>query len=197
VSLSKIAAIGLFVLALAFSSIPVAAHGPGEFAILVRDNEMMPKAPTIFLNITAWWIDVGEDDNLTHRIVYDGDGDGNYSGELDWDSGPLHNHCEMDPETNNTTKLNEDCQTDFRVTFNGTFGEAIYQYQDLLSDGTALNGTLNVINEHKLSPGFQPPQEQPDTEEEERPAWLLAVAGISALGAAVLGYMVLQGQPKS
>ena len=194
-SLSKIAAAGFFVLALVFSSTPVAAHGPGTYIILLRDNGMSHEAPSIFLNITVKWIDVGEDDNLTHRIVYDGDGDGNYSGELDWDSGPLHNHCELDPETNNTTKLDKDCQTGFQVTFNGTFGEAIYQYQDLLSDGTVLNGTLNVINEHKLSPGFQQPQEQLDPEK-ERPAWLLAVAGISALGAAVLGYLVFQGQSK-
>ena len=194
-SLSKIAAAALFVLALAFSSVPVAAHDASTFTILIRDDGITPANASIRFNDTAWWINIGEDDNLTHRIVYDGDGDGNYSGPGDWDSGELSNSCERDE---NGTKLDDECQTSFELGFNGTFGPGTYHYQDLLSNGTANDATLVVTSDTHLSPGFQQPQEQPDTEEEEeeRPAWLLAVAGISALGAAVLGYMVLQGQPK-
>ena len=193
-SLLKIAAAGLFVLVLAFTSVPVAAHAANTFTILIRDDGITPENASIRFNDTAWWINIGEDDNLTHRIVYDEDGDGNYSGELDWDSGPLYNHCERDE---NGTKLDEECETSFQVAFNGTYGPDTYYYQDLVSDGTINNATLRVTADTHLSPGFQQPQEQLDPEEEERPAWLLAVAGLSALGAAVLGYLVMQGQPKS
>ena len=173
------------------------AHDASTFTILIRDDGITPANASIRFNDTAWWINIGEDDNLTHRIVYDGDGDGNYSGPGDWDSGDLSNSCERDE---NGTKLDDECQTSFELGFNDTFGPGTYHYQDLLSNGTTNNATLVVTSDTHLNPGFQQPQEQPDTEEEEeeeRPAWLLAVAGISALGAAVLGYMVLQGQPKS
>ena len=173
---------------------PVTAHAANTFTILIRDDGITPENASIRFNDTAWWINIGEDDNLTHRIVYDEDGDGNYSGEQDWDSGPLYNHCERDE---NGTKLDEECETSFQVAFNGTYGPDTYYYQDLVSDGTINNATLVVTADTHLSPGFQQPQQQLDPEEEERPAWLLAVAGLSALGAAVLGYLVLQGQPKS
>jgi len=198
VSLSKIAIAVLLVLVLALVLPSAEAHPAGTFSIIVRDDGIVPETASFQYNDTALWIDVGEDDNLTHRIVYDGDGDGLYNGTYDWDSGTLQNECESDE---NGTKLDEECQTSFRVTFNSTFGIGTYYYQDLLSDGGILNATLVVnpdVGIGHVGAGFQqPPPEESTPEEEGRPNWLLAVAGLSAVGAALLGYLVLQGQPKS
>ena len=140
-----------FALALAFSSVPVAAHDPSTFTILIRDDGVTPANASIRFNDTAWWINIGEDDNLTHRIVYDDDGDGNYSGPGDWDSGNLSNSCERDE---NGTKLDDECQTSFEIGFNGTFGPGTYHYQDLLSNGTTNNATLVVTPDvHLVSDG--------------------------------------------
>jgi hypothetical protein len=199
-SLVKISVTVLFALVLALVLPSAEAHPAGTFSIIVRDDGIVPETASFRYNDTALWIDVGEDDNLTHRIVYDSDGDGLYNGTYDWDSGTLHNECERDE---NGTKLDDECQTQFRVTFNSTFGPGTYYYQDLLSDGGILNATLVVnpdVGTGHAGVGFQqPPAEEstPEEEEEGRPNWLLAVAGLSAVGAALLGYLVLQGQPKS
>ncbi|MEC9354273.1 MAG: hypothetical protein VX686_03330 [Candidatus Thermoplasmatota archaeon] len=55
-SLSKIAAAALFVLALAFSSVPVAAHDASTFTILIRDDGITPANASIRFNDTSWLI---------------------------------------------------------------------------------------------------------------------------------------------
>ena len=93
------------------------------------------------------------------------------------------------------------------VWFNGTFGVGEYNYQDLLSDGTVLNGTIVVMEdvhiENSTSPAIgstfgatENENVQPSSVEEEDVddgddirRLILMVGGLSGLGA--LGLIVL------
>ena len=91
------------------------------------------------------------------------------------------------------------------VWFNGTFGVGEYNYQDLLSDGTVLNGTIVVTEdvhiENSTSPAIgstfgatenenvQPPSVEEEDDGDDVRRLILMVGGLSGLGA--LGLIVL------
>ena len=79
---------------------------------------------------------------MTHRIVYDYDGDGLYNGTFDWDSGELSYDCERDE---NNTKLDENCTINFIVTMDMNWTVGNYTYQDIRSDGSMVNATIQLM----------------------------------------------------
>tara|TARA_B100000214_G_scaffold373341_1_gene353481 strand:- start:1166 stop:1666 length:501 start_codon:yes stop_codon:yes gene_type:complete len=87
-------------------------------------------------------VNVDSSSNLTHRIVYDHDGDGLYNGTFDWDSGELFAECEEDE---NNTKINENCSINFVVTLDLNWTVGNYTYQDIRSDGSVINATIELI----------------------------------------------------
>ena len=107
-------------------------------------------------NDSVIWHNVDSSENITHRIVFDGDGDGLYNGSNDWDSGELYPECGPNNQTNQTNSSeSDDCNITFLMWFNGTFGVGEYQYQDILSNGTVLNGTIIVMED--VHPAEAPP----------------------------------------
>ena len=80
--------------------------------------------------------------------MFDFDGDGLFNGTDDWDSGELVADCNTTANENETGAANEsECNVTFMVWFNGTWGIGEYNYEDRLSDGTVLNGTIVVVED--------------------------------------------------
>ena len=134
----------------------VQAHSADTFTVVVKDTGLTPNSSQIMYNDSVIWHNVDSSENITHRIVFDGDGDGLYNGSNDWDSGELYPECGPNNQTNQTNSSeSDDCNITFLMWFNGTFGVGEYQYQDILSNGTVLNGTIIVMED--VHPAEAPP----------------------------------------
>lgn len=133
---------------------PAYAHDAGTYTILLRQDGPSPSNPELMINDSALWYNVDDTENLTHRIVYDGNGDGLFNGSMDWDSGELSRTCEIDDEGNQT---DPNCSISFTVSFDEIWGPGTYYYQDMLSNGTILNATLVVIDDSHVEDSSQPP----------------------------------------
>ena len=120
------------------------AHTASAFTVLVEDDGFSQSSPEIFHNDSIIWYNTDNASNITHRLVYDHDGDGLYNGTFDWDSGELHAYCETDE---NNTKIDANCTTMFFVVFDVNWTEGDYGYQDLRSDGTVANGTIRLFKD--------------------------------------------------
>ena len=81
------------------------AHSASTFNVIIKQNDLQPGATQIEYNDSIMWYNADSRDNITHRIVFDADGDGLYNGSADWDSGEISQDCNYGD--NNTTS---DCQ---------------------------------------------------------------------------------------
>ena len=138
----------IFVLAVLFSLISspmflsVHAHTADSFTVLVKENGFSQTSPEIIQNDSIVWHNIDNDSNITHRLVYDHDGDGLYNGTFDWDSGELQAYCERDE---NNTKIDSNCSSSFMVIFDMNWTVGNYSYQDIRSDNTTFNATIRLI----------------------------------------------------
>ena len=108
---------------------------------------LTPSTSQITYNDSVVWHNTDGRENITHRIVLDFDGDGLFNGTDDWDSGELVPECNNTENDNGTEASEDECNITFLVWFNGTWGVGEYNYQDMLSDGTVLNGTIVVVED--------------------------------------------------
>jgi len=189
----------------AFLPASAVAHDAGTFTILAKANQLTPNTPQLVFNDSVWWYNVDSTENITHRIVYDEDGDGLYNGTLDWDSGNLSYECEKDEFGNQT---DPDCRVTYEIPFNGTWGPGTYNYQDILSNGVVNNGTIIVQPDEHPSDGDSPPvggyeygidedEQELDAENEDEPprGWLLWVAaGSGVIALFLVGVLLLGGK---
>ena len=159
----------------------------------------------MLVNDTARWINVDDRDNVTHRILVDANSDGIYDGSEDWDSGDLTHQCEHI----NGTKVDENCNAYFDIPFNETYLNmsyfnvtGTYAFLDLVYNKTSesteiVYGNVTVNPDSHLTAGFQDTTsnrgESEDKDDNEKPNFLLIIAVASALGAMVLGGMILFG----
>ena len=120
----------------------VESHSADTFTVVIKEDGLTPSSPQLLYNDSVVWHNTDNSENITHRIVYDADGDGLYNGTLDWDSGILYPECDSENENDS-----EDCNITFQIWFNGTRGIGEYSYQDILSDGTIYNGTITVTED--------------------------------------------------
>ena len=67
--------------------VSVQAHTASSFTVLIQEDGFSQDNPLIIQNDSVIWYNVDNQSSLTHRIVYDYDGDGSYNGTFDWDSG--------------------------------------------------------------------------------------------------------------
>ena len=77
----------------------VQAHSADTFTVVVKDTGLTPNSSQIMYNDSVIWHNVDSSENITHRIVFDGDGDGLYNGSNDWDSGELYPECGPNNQT--------------------------------------------------------------------------------------------------
>jgi len=187
----------LLLLALASLLItPAAAHDAGTFTVIVKSNVHTPGSAELIVNDSVFFYNVDNRTNITHRIVHDADGDGFYNGTDDWDSGNLSHECEIDAGGNKTDPT---CEVTFTVEFNSTEMAGTYAYQDLLSDGTVINGTVTVhldghsVDDHPADTNGHDsePEPEPETQTESNEGvgqgdWLLLVAAAALIGALLL-----------
>ena len=187
----------------AFLPATTVAHDAGTFTVLIKSDKITPNQPEIVFNDSVWWYNVDDTENITHRIVYDSDGDGLYNGTLDWDSGNLSYECEKDEYGNLT---NPDCKITYEIPFNGSWGAGTYNYQDILSNGVVNYGTIivhpdNHDSEENNPPiggyefGVDEPEETLDLQDDgtDTRDWLLWVAAGSGLIALLLIGLLLMG----
>ena len=125
--------------------ISVQGHTASSFTVLVKENGFSQNSPDIIQNDSIIWYNVDNQSNLTHRIVYDHDGDGLYNGTFDWDSGELYAYCETDE---NNTKIDSNCSTGFMVIFDMNWTVGNYSYQDIRSDGSIVNATIKLFSDN-------------------------------------------------
>ena len=126
----------------------VQAHSADTFTVVIKQSGLTPNSSQITYNDSVVWHNTDSRENITHRIVFDFDGDGLFNGTDDWDSGELVAECNSTTGDNGSEE--EDgapCNVTFLVWFNGTWGVGEYRYQDMLSDGTVLNGTVVVVED--------------------------------------------------
>jgi hypothetical protein len=191
--------ITLLILALAFVGPNVSAHSGGIFTLIISKNGITPTNASMTVNDTARWINVDDSENVTHRIFVDSNGDGDYFGDDDWDSGNLTSSCETDA---NGTKVDDDCNAFFDIPFNYTDSDGKYPFMDISSTGerTYGNVTVNPDDTHEEEAEEEEGEEEAeeedgeeDTDNDTKPTWLLAIAAISGIGAVVLGAMIVFG----
>ena len=187
---TSIITITLLILSLAFAGPNVSAHSGGIFWIMIKSDSpggVYPVNASIIVNDTARWQNL-HNTTGTHRIFVDMDEDGDYFGTEDLDSGNLTYSC----ETDNGTKVDEECNDFFDIPFNYTGADGKYAYVDIASTGNRTYGNVTVNPDTHLTPGFQQ-QPEKEVKEDSDPVWLLAVAAISGIGAVVLGAMIVFG----
>ncbi|CAI8367939.1 MAG: Uncharacterised protein [Marine Group II euryarchaeote MED-G33] len=149
---SRTSLVVLSVLLILFSSPSVMtaqAHTASTFTVLVQENGFSQQSPVIIQNDSIIWHNTDNSSNLSHRLVYDHDGDGFYNGTFDWDSGELFADCETDE---NNTQIDSNCSTSFFVEFDTNWTVGNYSYQDIRSDGSIVNATIVLqadVGEHE------------------------------------------------
>ena len=178
----------------------VSAHTGENFMIIIKENGSVPGNPTMMVNDSALWVNVDNRDNVTHQIFVDANSDGIYNGSDDWKS--LNLTHEGNCRNDNGTRI-ENCEASYTVTFNETVMNmsyydivGTYAYVDIDSNGTKFYGNITVIPELHVTAGFQDANANNIDEakdEEEDSSLLLIIAAASALGAMILGGMILFG----
>ena len=178
----------------------VSAHTGENFMIIIKENGSVPGNPTMMVNDSALWVNVDNRDNVTHQIFVDANSDGIYNGSDDWKS--LNLTHEGNCRNDNGTRI-ENCEASYTVTFNETVMNmsyydivGTYAYVDIDSNGTKFYGNITVIPELHVTAGFQDTSANNIDEakdEEEDSSLLLIIAAASALGAMILGGMILFG----
>ena len=176
----------------------VSAHTGENFMIIIKENGSVPGNPTMMVNDSALWVNVDDRDNVTHQIFVDANSDGIYNGSDDWKS--LNLTHEGNCRNDNGTRI-ENCEASYTVTFNETVMNmsyydivGTYAYVDIDSNGTKFYGNITVIPELHVTAGFQDTNANNIDEakdEEEDSSLLLIIAAASALGAMILGGMIL------
>ena len=182
------------------SSPMASAHTGENFMIIIKENGSVPGNPTMMVNDSALWVNVDNRDNITHQIFVDANSDGIYNGSEDWKS--LNLTHEGNCRNDNGTRI-ENCEASYTVTFNETVMNmsyydivGTYAYVDIDSNGTKYYGNITVIPELHVTAGFQDTNTDNVDEaedEEEDSSLLLIIAAASALGAMILGGMILFG----
>ena len=178
----------------------VSAHTGENFMIIIKENGSVPGNPTMMVNDSALWVNVDNRNNVTHQIFVDANSDGIYNGSDDWKS--LNLTHEGNCRNDNGTRI-ENCEASYTVTFNETVMNmsyydivGTYAYVDIDSNGTKFYGNITVIPELHVTAGFQDTNANNIDEaegEEENSSLLLIIAAASALGAMILGGMILFG----
>ena len=199
--------IGLVMLTSVMLSSTAQGHSADTFTVVIKESGLTPASSQIAYNDSVVWHNTDARDNITHRIVFDFDGDGLYNGSDDWDSGELVSECETNGENSTENGSDSGCNVTFMVWFNGTWGVGEYHYLDMLSDGSVMNGTIVVTEdvhvENSTSPAIGSSfgvsesanddnnDHEEDGGDERARRLLLLIGGGSGLGALTLIVVLL------
>ena len=187
--------VGIVLIALVLVPGYAHAHSASTFNVIIKQNDLQPMSTQIEYNDSIMWYSADSRENVTQRIVFDGDGDGLYNGSEDWDSGEISRDCP--PPSNNSSS---DCQESFMVWFNGTWGVGEYNYQSISSNGDVQNGTIVVIehveetNQPAVNNNFDSFYEEDaePSDDDSMKQIFLTVGIVSALGSVILIILLIR-----
>ena len=187
--------VGIVLIALVLVPGYAHAHSASTFNVIIKQNDLQPMSTQIEYNDSIMWYSADSRENVTQRIVFDGDGDGLYNGSEDWDSGEISRDCP--PPSNNSSS---DCQESFMVWFNGPWGVGEYNYQSISSNGDVQNGTIVVIehveenNEPTVNSNFDSFYEEDveSSDDDSMKQIFLTIGIISALGSVILIILLIR-----
>ena len=187
--------VGIVLIALVLVPGYAHAHSASTFNVIIKQNDLQPMSTQIEYNDSIMWYSADSREDVTQRIVFDGDGDGLYNGSEDWDSGEISRDCP--PPSNNSSS---DCQESFMVWFNGTWGVGEYNYQSISSNGDVQNGTIVVIehveenNEPTVNSNFDSFYEEDvePSDDDSMKQIFLTIGIISALGSVILIILLIR-----
>lgn len=198
--------LGLLLISSAVLTGSVQAHSADTFTVVIKESGLTPSSSQIAYNDSVIWHNTDSRENITHRIVFDFDGDGLFNGTDDWDSGELVSECNSTDDNSTENSSQADCNITFLVWFNGTWGIGEYAYQDMLSDGTVMNGTIIVVEDVHIENSTAPAigssfgtfdnnngddGGDDDNESDDMRQMLLLIGAGSGLGAAALLVLLL------
>ena len=187
--------VGIVLMALILVPGYAQAHSASTFNVIIKQDDLQPMSTQIEYNDSIMWYSADSREDVTQRIVFDGDGDGLYNGSEDWDSGEISRDCP--PPSNNSSS---DCQESFMVWFNGTWGVGEYNYQSISSNGDVQNGTIVVIehveenNEPTVNSNFDSFYEEDveSSDDDSMKQIFLTIGIISALGSVILIILLIR-----
>ncbi len=198
--------LGVLLVSSVFLSGSAHAHSADTFTVVIKESGLMPSSSQIAYNDSVIWHNTDSRENITHRIVFDFDGDGLFNGSDDWDSGELVSECNSTADNSTENSSQAACNITFLVWFNGTWGIGEYAYQNMVSDGSVMNGTVVVTEdvhiENSTAPAigssfgtFENGNENEGAEEDgnaiDARQVLLMVGAGSGIGAAALLLLLL------
>ncbi len=181
------------------------SHSPGAFTTNIKQLNVEPNNVDILVGDSVYWRNLDNRENVTHRVVYDVNGDGLYNGTGEWDSGILSpwspNGTCMD-ETGNKTP---GCAVTFELFFNETGDIGTYEYTNIIYlNGTEIetrNFTISVnpdthleaINTYCFGADCEEDEEPAEVviQSVEKPYWLLYISGGTGVLALLLGLRMI------
>jgi len=179
------------------------SHDASALTTNIKQLNLEPNNANILVGDSVYWINLDSRENVTHRIVYDANGDGLYNGTNEWDSGILLAWTSNGTCIDETGNKTPGCAVTFEVYFNDTSDIGTYEYIDMiyLNDTFVENRTFKVIvntDSHMDAINTYCFGDDCDDEEieqlsvepsnqNEKPYWLLFVSGGTGLLALLLG----------
>ena len=179
------------------------SHDASALTTNIKQLNLEPNNANILVGDSVYWINLDSRENVTHRIVYDANGDGLYNGTNEWDSGILLAWTSNGTCIDETGNKTPGCAVTFEVYFNDTSDIGTYEYIDMiyLNDTFVENRTFKVIvntDSHMDAINTYCFGDDCDDEEveqlsvepstqSEKPYWLLFISGGTGLLALLLG----------
>ena len=117
-------------------AMPVAAHDPSTYTVIVREGNHTPNQVSIIVSDTVQYYNVDDRENITHHIGLDLNDDGDFDDEDEFSSGLLSGVCDWDNDSS--------CRRSWSVTFNSSEMAGDYALTDYVSDGTEIHILLDV-----------------------------------------------------
>ena len=109
------------------------AHEPNHFTVIMREDKHDPMEVNLIVNDEVMYFNA--DDNNSHHIGLDKNGDGDFSDDGEFSSGILNSTCDWQNES--------DCRVAWTLPVNSTDYIGNYVLSDFLSNGTEIEIYLN------------------------------------------------------
>ena len=178
-------------LALALLAIPVTAHEPKEYTMLLKEEGVTPSGVQYGILVATdylFFYNVDSRENTSHRILIDADSDGIFNGADDFSTAWLYSSCELN-ETGQ--RSDPDCQVTELVLLdpsNGLIPGNISMMHQILHNGTTHDSVFVVTfsnDDHSTQPVNNDESEQ-EIENDSSSQILKSVLLLSLVGMAVL-----------
>ena len=185
-------------LALALLAIPVTAHEPKEYTMLLKEEGVTPSGVQYGILVSSdylFFYNVDTRENTSHRILIDADSDGSFDGSDDISTPWLYSSCVL----NETGQRDDpDCQVTELVLLdpsNGLIPGNISMMHQVLHNGEA-HESVFIVSFSADDHSMQPVQNSESEQEADTPppsSLLKSILLFSIIGMVVLFPKLLSG----